>query len=143
MPKRRWLINAGTVYIGDPDTSGTPRAATRDENVFEINSTIRAIRLDGSRGPVKGFRRPDYVVATLTVNVVEITEEMRNALQGYIDLVCIVGRTSDPNLPYATKTVSIRLQNCLVEEPLLNQLKFEPHFCPPDLEIEPWSITYS
>lgn len=168
--QKRMLIDAGAVYIGDPETTGSVLAATKGGNVFEINRTIRRTDPDGAIGPVKGFKRREEIVATLTANLLEITEaNLLKALPGssatshvitggeiddadYIDLVCIVGTITDPDLPPATKPIILKLKNCLVEGPLslnLNPkdeavlvMKFTAHFDPADLDAEPWEIKY-
>jgi hypothetical protein len=166
----RMIIGPGAVYIGsgDPSSPGTLLGATKGGNVFEVNRTIRDIRPDGSKGKVKGFRRVEEVEATLTVNLLEITEaNLLYALPGaaasshvitgaeiddsdFITAVSIVGEvtgftmTSDP--------IILTLSNCICEGPLslnLNnneeatiQLKFVAHFADSDLSTEPWQITY-
>lgn len=79
----RVLIDAGAVYLGfeDADAPGTLLGATRGGNVFEVTRVTRDVRPDGAKGPVKGFRRIEDVVAKLTVNLLEITaENLRRAL---------------------------------------------------------------
>ena len=83
----RLLIDAGAVYIGfgDADSPGTLLGATRGGNVFELARTVRRMEADGMRGPVKGFRRIEDVVAKLTVNLLEMTaENLRRAIAGAI-----------------------------------------------------------
>jgi hypothetical protein len=164
------VIGAGAVYIGTgaPADPGTLLGATKGGNVLEINRTFRDIRPDGSKGKVKGFRRVEEVEATLTVNLIEVTEaNLLYMLPGaaasshvitgaeiddndYITAVALVVEhtgctmTSDPLI--------VKLSNCLVEGPLtLNaanneestiQVKFVAHFADSDLDTEPWEITY-
>lgn len=73
----RLLIDAGAVYLGfyDADSPGTLLGATRGGNTFELARTIRQMEADGSKGPVKGMRRIEEVVATLKVNMLEMTAE--------------------------------------------------------------------
>jgi len=173
----RIIIDAGAVYFtagaataGAPAGPGTLLGATRGGNVFEINRTIRDIRPDGSKGPVKGFRRVEEVVATLTVNLIEITEaNLLQALAGseasvhvitgnaildadYIGSVAIVGTMTDPDFPGTTKPIICRLLNCLVTGPFSLSMSpkdeavltvvFTAHYAPTDLDAEPWNITH-
>ena len=81
----RLLVDAGAVYLNfyDVDYPGTLLGATRGGNTFELTRTIRRIEADGMRGPVKGFRRIEEVLAKLTVNLLEMTaENVRRALVG-------------------------------------------------------------
>jgi len=166
----RILIDAGAVYTGwtDVDTPGTLLGATKGGNVFEVNRTIRKIEPDGAKGPVKGFRRIEEVVATLTVNLIEITEaNLLKALAGssatghvitgaeiddddYISKVALVGTITGFN--GTTKPIICVLSNVLVDGPFslaLNpkdeavlKLVFTAHYADSDLDTEPWSIEY-
>jgi len=168
----RIIIDAGAVYTGwtDVDTPGTLLGATKGGNVFELNRTIRRMDPDGSKGPVKGFRRIEEVVATLTVNLLEITEaNLMKAIAGsnspatpivggeiedsdYISNVVLVGTMSDPALPGTSKPIICILENCLVTGPFTLAMNpkdeavltmvFEAHYLPADLDTEPWSIEY-
>ena len=175
--QKRIIIDAGAVYTsagasaGDPDVAngGTLLGATRGGNVFEINRTIRRMDPDGAKGPVKGFRRVEEVVATLTVNLLEITEaNLELALNSaadthvitgdeiadakYIGSVAIVGTVTDPDLPGTTHPIICRLLNCLVTGPFslsmapkdeaVLAMVFEAHFAADDLDAEPWLIEY-
>jgi len=73
----RIIIDAGAVYLGflSVDNPGTLLGATRGGNTFELARTIRRMEADGARGPVKGFRRVEEVVATIKANMMEITAE--------------------------------------------------------------------
>ena len=166
----RMVFGPGAVYIGDgdPASPGTLLGAALGGSVMEINRTIRDIRPDGSKGKVKGFRRIEEVAATLTVQLLEITEaNLLYLLPGasasshvitgaeiddndFIDDVALVlehtgfTMTSDPLI--------IHLSNCLVEGPLnINaqnnqestlEVKFVAHYADSDLDTEPWEITY-
>lgn len=166
----RILIDAGAVYTGwtDVATPGTLLGATRGGNVFELTRTIRRIDPDGAKGPVKGFRRIEEVIATLTVNLMEITEaNLLKALAGssavanvitgaeiddadYIDKVAIVGTIT--GFDGTTAPIVCVLSNVLVDGPFtlnLNpkdeavlQLVFTAHYLDSDLDTEPWEITY-
>lgn len=172
---KRIIIDAGAVYWKATDdwTVGSPGyllGATRGGNVFEINRTIRRMDPDGAKGPVKGFRRLEEVAATLTVNLLEITEENIQMMIGgsdltahvitgeeiadehYITNVVLVGTMSDPALPGTTKPIILKLKNCLCDGPFslgmapkeeaVVAVVFTAHFLPTDLVTEPWEITY-
>lgn len=166
----RLVIDAGAVYTGWTSVSspGTLLGATKGGNVFEVNRTLRDIRPDGAKGPVKGFRRLDEVAATLTANLMEITEaNLLTALPGaaatshvitgaevddddYIDTVALVGTVT--GFDGTTAPIICTLSNVLVEGPLsmnfgpkdemVIKLVFTAHFDSSDLDTEPWSITY-
>lgn len=166
----RILIDAGAVYTGwtSVGSPGTLLGATKGGNVFEINRTIRRMDPDGSKGPVKGFRRIEEVVATLTVNLMEITEaNLLKALAGaaasnhvitgaeiddddYISKVALVGTIT--GFDGTSAPIICVLSNALVDGPFsitLNpkdeavlQLVFTAHYADDDLDTEPWEITY-
>ncbi len=166
----RILIDAGAVYTGwtSVGSPGTLLGATKGGNIFELNRTIRRMDPDGAKGPVKGFRRIEEVVATLTVNLMEITEaNLLKALAGssatdhvltgaeiddsdYISKVALVGTIT--GFDGTSAPIICVLENVLVDGPLvmnLNpkdeaiiQLKFTAHYLDSDLDSEPWSITY-
>lgn len=71
------LVDAGAVYMGfkTVDNPGTLLGATRGGNTFELTRTIRRMEADGARGPVKGMRRVEEVVATIKANMMELTAE--------------------------------------------------------------------
>ena len=166
----RILLDAGVVYIGytSLDSPGTLLGATKDGSVFEVNRTLRDLRPDGAKGPVKGFRRLEECVATLTVNLLEITEtNLLLALAGssasshtitggevadadFISKVALLVRVSGFN--ETTAPIELVLSNVLVEGPLTIDAKpndehpiklvFKAHYTAADLTTEPWSITY-
>lgn len=166
----RLVIDAGAVYTGWTSVSspGTLLGATKGGNVFEVNRTLRDIRPDGAKGPVKGFRRLEEVAATLSVNLLEITEaNLLTALPGssasshvitgaevddndYIDKVALVGTVT--GFDGTTAPIICILENVLVEGPLsmnfspkdeqVIKLVFTAHFAATDLDTEPWSVTY-
>ena len=83
----RILIDAGAIYLGfiDADSPGTLLGATRGGNSFELARTIRRMEADGAKGPVKGMRRIEEVVATIRANMLELTaENLRRAIAGAI-----------------------------------------------------------
>jgi len=166
----RLVLDAGVVYTGWTSIAspGTVLGATKGGSVFEINRTIRDIRPDGSMGPVKGFRRIEDVVATLTVNLIEITEaNLLSALPGsaasshvitgaeiddsdYITTVAFVVKHT--GFTMTTAPLFVTLSNCLVDGPFtinaspkdeaVVKLVFKAHYADSDLSTEPWSITY-
>lgn len=79
----RVLVDAGAVYLGfkDADNYGTLLGATRGGNSCEIARTIRRMEVDGAKGPIKGLRRIEEVVATIKANMLEMTAgNLRRAL---------------------------------------------------------------
>jgi hypothetical protein len=166
----RLLLDAGVVYVGytSVGSPGTLLGATMGGNIYEVLRTIKDIRPDGSKGPVKGFRRIEDVAATLTVNLIEVTEaNLLMALAGsaaashvitgaeiddsdYISKVALLVPVSgfDPT----AKPLECVLCNCLVEGPFtldakpksegVLKLVFKAHFSDSDLTTEPFSITY-
>jgi len=172
--QNRMIIDAGAVYTKATDdwavdAVGNLLGATRGGSVFEINRTIRRIDPDGAKGPVKGFRRIEEVMATLTVNLLEITEaNLELALNSaadthvitgdeivdakYIANVVLVATVTDPDFPGTSKPIILKLKNCLCDGPLslgLNPkdeavltMVFTAHFLPTALDTEPWEITY-
>lgn len=172
----RILIDAGAVYYKATDdwsvgSPGTLLGATKGGNVFEVNRTIRRMDPDGAKGPVKGFRRIEEVIATLTVNLLEITEaQLLQALPGspdlsgsthviqgaeiddadYIANVVIVGTIT--GFDGTSAPIICKLKNCLVDGPMSLGLSpkdeavltmvFTAHYLDSDLDTEPWEITY-
>jgi hypothetical protein len=169
----RLLIDAGAVYFKATDdwtvaSPGTLLGATRGGNTFEVTRTIKRIDPDGSKGPVKGFRRIEDVVAVLTANLIEITEaNLLMALPGssatshvitgaeiddadYIANVVIVGTIT--GFDGTAKPIICKLKNCLADGPFalkmdpkgeaVQQMKFTAHYLDSDLSTEPWSIEY-
>jgi hypothetical protein len=81
----RLLKEAGVIYFGyyDADSPGTLLGATQGGNTFTLDRKFRDIRPDGAKGPIKGFKRLEEVIATLEVNLLEVTaENLRAALAG-------------------------------------------------------------
>jgi hypothetical protein len=166
----RLLIDAGAVYIGwtSVGSPGTLLGATIGGNEFKLERKIRDIRPDGSKGPVKGFRRVEEVMATLKVKLAEITEaNLLYALPGaaasshvitgaeiddndFISKVAIVGTIT--GFDGTTAPIICTLSNALVDGPLtlgmnpndetVIELTFVAHYSDSDLDTEPWEITY-
>ncbi len=166
----RLLIDAGAVYTGWTSVAspGTLLGATKGGSVFEVKRTIKDIRPDGAKGPVKGFRRVEEVSATLKVQLLEITEaNLLTALPGsaasshvitgdeiddadYISKVALVGTIT--GFDGTSAPIILELSNVLVTSSLsmktepngetVVELTFEAHYSDSDLDTEPWSITY-
>ena len=166
----RLIIDAGAVYLNWVDVAnpGTLLGATKGGNVFELARTIRDIRPDGASGPVKGFRRIEEVVASLTANLLEITEDnLLKAIAGssatahvitgaeiddadFIGKVALVGTVT--GFDGTTKPIICILMNALVDNVMslglspkdeaVLAVKFTAHYADTDLSAEPWSIEY-
>jgi hypothetical protein len=165
----RLLLDAGVIYTGWTSIAspGTLLGATKGGSVLEINRTIRDIRPDGSKGPVKGFRRIEDVVATLTVNLIEVTEaNLLTALAGSAagshvitgaeiddnDYITVAYVLRHSGFAATTAPLFVVLSNCLVDGPFtingspkdeaVIKYVFKAHYSDADLSTEPWSITY-
>ena len=166
----RLIIDAGAVYLNwvDVTNPGTLLGATKGGNVFELARTIRDIRPDGASGPVKGFRRIEEVVASLTTNLLEITEDnLLKAIAGssatahvitgaeiddadFIGKVALVGTVT--GFDGTTKPIICIVENALVDnvfslglspkDEAVLVVKFVAHYADTDLATEPWSIEY-
>lgn len=96
----RILIDAGAIYFGfkSADNPGTLLGATRGGNSFELARTIRRMEADGAKGPVKGLKRLEEVVATIKANMLELTaENLRRAIAGAIYTAGTTTITSEVN----------------------------------------------
>ena len=163
----RMLLDAGVVYTGYTSIAspGTLLGATKDGSVLTIDRKLRDIRPDGSKGPVKGFRRLEECVATLEVNLIEITEtNLLTALVGsaaadhvitgaevddadFISKVALLVKISG-----YTNPLECVLSNVIVEGPVTIDAKpndehpiklvFKAHYSDSDLSTEPWSVTH-
>ncbi len=133
---QRVVMGPGKVYIGA--TKAVALGATMGGNVLEINRVFRDIRPDGARGKVKGFRYLESGEYTLTVRMLELTEDIvYYALAGSVLAAHVISGgeinqvgsncyiaevTLDLEIKGVTATteatlVSIVLKNCLVEGP--------------------------
>jgi len=117
--QKRLLIDAGAVYLGfkSVDNPGTLLGATRGGNVFELTRTIRRMEADGARGPVKGMRRLEEVVATIRANMMELTAE--NFRRSIADAIYSSGTTDVEAEAVGTgddETTEFPLDYALVEE---------------------------
>ena len=132
----RIALGPGKVYIGA--TKAYSLGATKGGNVLEINRTFRDIRPDGALGKVKGFRYLENTEYTLTVRMLELTEDIiYYALAGSVLAAHVISGgeinlnggncyiaevTFDVEIKGDTTTtdaslMSIVLKNCLVEGP--------------------------
>ena len=165
----RYVFGAGVVYTGYTSVAspGTLLGASKGGAVLEINRTIRDIRPDGAKGPVKGFRRIEEVEVTLTVELLEITEaNLLKALAGssatshvitgaeiddadFADIGFVVDHSG---FTMTSAPLAVKLSNCIVDGPvvfgtknneeMVMSIKFRAHFADSDLDTEPWEITY-
>lgn len=166
----RLVLDAGVIYTGWTSIAvpGTLLGATKGGSVLEINRTFRDIRPDGSLGPVKGFRRREEVVATLTVNLIEVTEaNVLTALAGSEAAAHVITGAELADGDYISKVawclkhtgftmttapLFVTLSNCLVDGPFTIQgsphdesvikLVFKAHFADDALTTEPWEVVY-
>ena len=69
---KRFILDAGAVYLNLGEASEVLLGATRGGNVFLVEQNIRTMEVDGARGPVKGARRIIAVRARITANLLEI-----------------------------------------------------------------------
>lgn len=79
----RIVIDSGAVYKNYGETGEMLLGATRGGNTFTIETEYRIMEVDGAHGPVKGGRRITNVVAKITANIIEMSEDIfRLALPG-------------------------------------------------------------
>ena len=69
---KRFILDAGAVYLNLGEANEVLLGATRGGNVFLVEQDIRTMEVDGARGPVKGARRIIAVRARITANLLEI-----------------------------------------------------------------------
>ncbi len=80
---KRFLIDAGAVYLNYGETSERILGATRGGNQFVVEQDVKEIEMDGAKGPVKGGRRIIEVRARIVVNLLEFTaDNLKLALAG-------------------------------------------------------------
>jgi hypothetical protein len=85
MPKRttgitstslsNFVVDAGAVYVNYGEADERLLGATRGGNTFTIEVEQREMEIDGVRQAVRGTKRIISVVATMTVNLLELTAE--------------------------------------------------------------------
>jgi len=80
---KRFLIDAGAVYLNYGEVDERLLGATRGGNSFVVEQDVKEIEMDGTKGPVKGARRIIESRAKITANLLEITaENLKVALAG-------------------------------------------------------------
>jgi len=95
---KRFLIDAGAVYVNYGETSERLLGATRGGNQFVVEQDVKEIEMDGAKGPVKGARRIVEVRARIVANLLELTaENLKLALAGsnMADYPTSAGKTHD------------------------------------------------
>lgn len=160
------VIDAGVVYI-DYGVPATERmlAPTRGGNTFVVEQEIKTIERDGSRGKEKGLRRIITENATLTVQLLNLSQEnLKLALPGadlsvggvitngdgsildtdYLTNITLIGETMK------SETKVITLYNALADNGLsvsmtakeesVVELQFSAHYDPTDLSSPIYKI---
>jgi len=75
LTSQRIVMGPGKVYTGTSKANGC-LGATMGGNILEINRVFRDIRPDGALGKVKGFRYLENAEYSLTVKLMELTEDI-------------------------------------------------------------------
>ena len=160
------VIDAGVVYInyGEGETERM-LAPTRGGNTFVVEQEIKTIERDGSRGKEKGLRRIITENATLTVQLLNLSQEnLKLALPGadlsvggvitngdgsildtdYLTNITLIGETMKG------ETKVITLYNALADNGLsvsmtakeesVVELQFSAHYDPTDLSSPIYKI---
>lgn len=98
----RLVFDEGKVYKNfvSMDNPGTCLGATRGGSTFTIEPEIKDIPVDGAKGPVKGGRRITKINCKLTVNMLEISQD--------ILLMALPGATVDPTTTFSPDHSEIR-----------------------------------
>ncbi|MDW7673180.1 MAG: hypothetical protein SCK28_01465 [Bacillota bacterium] len=79
------VIDTGVVYINYGELDERMLAPTRGGNNFVVEQEIKIIERDGARGKEKGLRRVIREDATLTVNLMDLSQEnIKLALAGAV-----------------------------------------------------------
>lgn len=77
------VIDAGVVYVDYGELTEAMLAPTRGGNTFVVERVVRIIERDGARGKEKGLRRIEEENATLTVRLMNLSQEnLKLALPG-------------------------------------------------------------
>ncbi|MHA1302194.1 MAG: hypothetical protein ACTSPI_00640 [Candidatus Heimdallarchaeaceae archaeon] len=95
---KRFLIDAGAVYLNYDEADERLLGATRGGNSFVIEQDVKEMEMDGAKGPVKGARRIIEVRARITANLLELTaDNIQKALAGSAaeDYPSAEGKTHD------------------------------------------------
>lgn len=80
---KRFMIDAGAVYLNYGEKDERRLGATRGGNSFNVEQEVKIIEIDGAKGPTKGARRVTEVTAQIIANLIEMTaENFRNAIAG-------------------------------------------------------------
>ncbi len=134
----RIVLGPGKVYIGASKAQAL--GATKGGNVLEINRVFKDIRPDGALGKVKNFRYLESGEYTLTVRMLELTEDIiyyalagsslaahvitggniNNAVTAnnvYIAEVAFDMEIKGDTVSSDASLMSIVLKNCIVEGP--------------------------
>lgn len=167
------VIDSGEVYKNyvSPSSLGTRLGATRGGSTFSIEQEIKEMVIDGAHGPVKGSRRIITVTPKLTVNFIEIWQEiLKRALPGvdiandpathkqftrsliienadYLTNVVIVGEISGSSNPIicgvknALGTGNMEMTFVDKDEAACT-IEFSGHFAADDLDTEPWILDF-
>lgn len=70
-----FVIDAGAVYVNLGETDERLLGATKEGSTFTIEAEMREMEIDGVRQAIKGTKRIINVLATLTVNLLELSAE--------------------------------------------------------------------
>jgi hypothetical protein len=175
----RLVFDAGELYldidISDLESTGvddaisgaTSLGATRGGATFNPNRTLRNMEVDGALGPVKGMVRREEVAPTLSVTLLEMSEdnlleaiagatsttegEFQKIVGGEIEtatykdniaLLATYSGDSDPVIFVLENVLATEISDVSLEdqnEPVL-EVTFAGHFDPDDIDTEPWSI---
>lgn len=95
---KRFVIDAGAVYLDYGETTERLLGATRGGNSFIVTQEVRIPEIDGAKGPVKGSRRVIAVDAKINANLIEITaDNILTVLPGAekSDYPSSIGKTHD------------------------------------------------
>jgi hypothetical protein len=80
---KRFVVDAGAVYLDYGEVAEALLGATRDGSTFTIETEYKDMAVDGAKGPVKGSRRITAVTARLTANFIEFSSDLiQRALPG-------------------------------------------------------------
>jgi hypothetical protein len=164
------VLDAGQLRLGyvDQDNPGALLGATRGGSVFAVDSGVREMPADGAKGPVKGDERISKVVATLTVNMLEMsswvirlsnpgsteTAEPNHvlirrwlafALRDYRSTIALIAEVKGTDetvvciLENVIGTNGIKITTTENDEAVL-QIVFQANFSPAYMDTEPWII---
>jgi len=118
---KRFLIDAGAVYLNYEEADERLLGATRGGNQFVVEQDVREIEMDGAKGPVKGARRIIEVRAKIVANLLELTaENLQKILAGSTkeDYPSGEGKTHDK----ITRNTDISDSDYLVNVALVGQV---------------------